>query len=88
MPKGIPSNPFVGNYRHAQPLPRGNPYLAIRQYLGLSQARIGALMGISQKQVQYRERTKRLFHVGELVVLQQVSGMDDQSFMKLLRDIA
>lgn len=88
MPKGIPSHPFVGNYRHAQPLPRGNLYHAIRMKMGLSQARIGALMGISQKQYQYRERSKRLYHIGEVTVLQRVSGMNDAEFMQLLREIA
>lgn len=79
---------FIGSYRHIQPYPKGNLYYAVRSYLGLSQGRIAALFGCSVRAWQYRETTKRLYHVAEVVALKEVSGMNDADFMRLLNDVA
>lgn len=79
---------FIGSYRHIQPYPKGNLYYAVRKYLGLSQGRMAALFGVSVRAWQYRERTKRMYHVAEVVALREVSGMSEVDFMQLLNDVA
>jgi hypothetical protein len=46
------------------------------------------MVGISEAQLRYRERTKRMYHPCEVVALQQVSGLSADEFMQLLNDIA
>jgi transcriptional regulator with XRE-family HTH domain len=79
---------FIGSYRHLQPYPKGNLYYEVRKYLGLSQARMASLFGVSVRAWQYRERVKRMYHCAEIAALQEVSGLDAESFMKFLKDVA
>jgi hypothetical protein len=46
------------------------------------------MVGITEAQLRYRERTKRMYHLCEMVALQQVSGLSADEFMQLLNDIA
>ncbi len=77
----------VGHY-HCLPSPRGNLYQAVRKILGISRANMSKLVSISEESLRYRERTKRVYHLCELVALQQVSGLSPDQFMQLLNDIA
>lgn len=86
--KMTPKYPFIGSYRHMAPYARGNPYYQVRKRMGLTQAALGALMGCTWQAIQYREKSKRLFHIMELVVLADIAEMSDTDFMKMLRDIA
>jgi hypothetical protein len=54
----------------------------------LTQRRIAALFGISVEAWRYRERSKRLYHIAEVIALQQLSGLDPNAFIELLKDIA
>jgi hypothetical protein len=47
-----------------------------------------SIIGISEAQLRYRERTKRMYHLCEMIALQQVSGLSADEFMQLLNDIA
>ena len=77
----------VGHY-HTLPQSKGNLYQAVRRHLGLSRAQMCSIVGISEAQLRYRERTKRMYHLCEMVALQQVSGLSADEFMQLLNDIA
>ena len=77
----------VGHY-HTLPQSKGNLYQAVRRHLGLSRAQMCSMVGISEAQLRYRERTKRMYHPCEVVALQQVSGLSADEFMQLLNDIA
>lgn len=79
---------FIGSYRHLQPFPRGNLYYSVRARMKLTQRRIAALFGISVEAWRYRERSKRLYHIAEVIALQQLSGLDPNAFIELLKDIA
>jgi hypothetical protein len=79
---------WVGTYRHAMPYPRMNVYYAVRQHLRTSQAHAAKLMGVSPAAWRYRERTKRLYHVAELLCLQELAGMSNGAFIQLLKDCA
>ena len=75
-------------YLHTLRSARGNLYLAVRRYLGLSRDRFAHVIGISTDSLRYRERSKRLYHTTEIAELQRVSGMTPDRFIKLLNDIA
>ncbi len=77
----------TGHY-HTLPHSKGNLYQAIRKRLGLSRAAMAKLTGITEDQLRYRERTKRLYHPCEVLALQAISGMTWEEFGKLLNDIA
>lgn len=77
----------MGHY-HTLPQSKGNLYQAVRKGLGLSRAAMGDMLGITEAQLRYRERTKRMYHLCEMVALQQVSGLNAEEFMQLLNDIA
>ncbi len=77
----------VGHY-HTLPSPRGNLYQAVRKILGISRANMAKHIGISEESLRYRERTKRVYHLCEMVALQQVSGLSADKFIQLLNDIA
>ena len=77
----------TGHY-HTLPHSKGNLYQAIRKRLGLSRAAMAKVTGITEDQLRYRERTKRMYHLCEMVALQQVSGLSADEFMQLLNDIA
>jgi hypothetical protein len=79
---------YVGNYRHAMPYPRNNLYLAVRENMNITQKRAGALLGISNKAWRYRERSKRMYHLAEILCLHQMSGLSTTDFFKLLNDCA
>jgi DNA-binding XRE family transcriptional regulator len=75
-------------YRHTLRNARGNLYLAVRRYLGLSRDQFAHLIGISTYSLRYRERAKVLYHPLEVGELYRVSGMTAQQFTELLNDIA
>jgi hypothetical protein len=79
---------WVGTYRHAMPYPKNNVYNAVRKSMRISQAHAAKLLGISTPAWRYRERTKRLYHVAELLCLQELSGMTNGAFIQLLKDCA
>ena len=75
-------------YLHTLRNARGNLYLAVRRYLGLSRDQFAHVIGISTYSLRYRERAKRLYHTAEIAELQRVSQMTPERFIKLLNDIA
>ena len=77
----------MGHY-HTLPQSKGNLYQAVRRHLGLSRAQMCSMVGITEAQLRYRERTKRMYHPCEMVALQAISGMTWEEFGKLLNDIA
>ena len=77
----------IGHY-HTLPQSKGNLYQAVRKHLGLSRVDMGKMIGITEAQLHYRERAKRMYHPCEVVALQQVSGLSADDFMQLLNDIA
>jgi len=70
------------------PYPRMNVYFAVRQHMGTSQAHVAKLIGISPAAWRYRERGKRMYHVAELLCLQELAGMSNGAFIQLLKDCA
>ena len=79
---------WVGTYRHAMPYPRMNVYFAVRHHLNATQAHVAKLIGITPAAWRYRERGKRMYHVAELLCLQELSGMTNGAFIQLLKDCA
>jgi hypothetical protein len=79
---------FVGRYRHLQPFPQGNLYLAIRREMNLSQRVISRLFGVTDYQWRYRERTKRMYHVAEVMALYEMSGVTWDRFGEILKSVA
>lgn len=77
----------IGHY-HTLPQSKGNLYQAVRKHLGLSRADMGKMVGITEAQLHYRERAKRMYHPCEVLALQAASGMTWEEFGKLLNDIA
>lgn len=75
-------------YLHTLRNARGNLYLAVRRYLGLSRDKFAHVIGISTHSLRYRERAKRLYHTAEIAELQRVSKMTPDRFIQLLNDIA
>lgn len=75
-------------YLHTLRNARGNLYLAVRRYLGLSRDKFAHEIGISTYSLRYRERAKRLYHTAEIAELQRVSKMTPDRFIELLNDIA
>jgi hypothetical protein len=49
---------------------------------------MGKLIGITEDQLHYRERAKRMYHPCEVLALHVASGMSADEFMELLNDIA
>lgn len=77
----------IGHY-HTLPQSKGNLYQAVRRILGLSRNELGRVLGITETQLRYRERSKRMYHPCEIVALHSVSGLSPNDFIKLLNDIA
>lgn len=77
----------VGHY-HTLPSPKGNLYQAVRKGLGISRANMAKHIGISEESLRYRERTKRVYHLCEILALLQISGMTTDAFMDMINDIA
>ncbi len=77
----------MGHY-HTLPQSKGNLYQAVRRHLGLSRAQMCSMVGITEAQLRYRERTKRMYHPCEVLALQAISGMTWEEFGQLLNDIA
>ena len=75
-------------YRHTLRNARGNLYLAVRRYLGVSRDKFANVIGISTDSLRYRERMKVLYHPCEVGELFRVSGMTAEEFTQLLDDIA
>ena len=77
----------IGHY-HTLPQSKGNLYQAVRKHLGLSRVDMGKLIGITEDQLHYRERAKRMYHPCEVLALHVASGLSADEFMELLNDIA
>lgn len=75
-------------YLHTLRNARGNIYLAVRRWLGLSRDQFAQVIGISTSSLRYRERAKRLYHASEIAELQRVSKMTPERFVELLNDVA
>lgn len=75
-------------YLHTLRNARGNLYLAVRRYLGLSRDQFAHAIGVSTHSLRYRERAKQLYHPAEIGELFKVSGMSADQFTQLLNDIA
>ena len=75
-------------YRHTLRNARGNLYLAVRRYLGISRDEFAHRIGVSTHSLRYRERAKLLYHPAEVAELFKVSGMTADRFTELLNDIA
>lgn len=73
-------------YRHLRDIPRGSLYKRVRDMHGWTQEEAGSRMGLTRKQWQYREQRKCMYWPGELLMLQQVTGLDGNGFMDLLRE--
>ena len=63
-------------------------YKIIRSRLGLTQTQLGALIGCSQSAIVNRESKKRLYSIIELVELLDISGMTNDEWVSLMREIA
>lgn len=77
----------VGHY-HTLPQSRGNLYQAVRKVTGKPRSAMAQLLGISEYQLRYRERTKRVYHLCEVAALYVASGMTTEDFMQMINDIA
>lgn len=76
----------IGHY-HTLPMSKGNLYQAVRKGLGLSRAAMGDMLGITEAQLRYRERCKRMYHPCETIALQAISGLTWEQFGELLNEI-
>lgn len=63
-------------------------YKIIRSRLGLSQTAMGRLIGCSLYAIINREAKKRIYTVGEMVTLYEVSGMTPDEWVALMKEIA
>lgn len=89
MSRDKPSDKYwIGNYRHAQPAPKANLYWRLRARMGLTQRKAAALYGVSVQAWRYRERFKRMYHIGEILALHDMSGMSHAEFAKLMSECA
>ena len=79
---------YIGSYRHAQPMPKGNLYGTVRRRLGLTMRDMARAFGVSNAAWGYRERTKRMYHIAEICALYEASGLTARQFINLLKDIA
>lgn len=77
----------VGHY-HTLPQGRGNLYQAVRKVTGMPRSAMAQVLGISEHQLRYRERTKRVYHMCEVAALYVASGMTTEDFMQMINDIA
>lgn len=62
----------------------GALYRTVRARLALSQEQLGRLLGLTRDAVMSREVRKRQFTLGELIKLQEVSGLQPAEFWELL----
>jgi DNA-binding XRE family transcriptional regulator len=69
-------------------LSAGLLYIMVRSKLGVSQAQMAALLGVSRWAIVNRERCKRIYTPKELVELQNVSGMSDADWWALIKEVA
>jgi len=86
--KSIYSQKLRARFKHTIGKPKGNIYYELRRRLKLTQTEAGALVGITQKAWQYRERWKVMYYPLEIAMLHELSGMSSDDFLKLLNDIA
>lgn len=74
-------------YRHTLSNARGNLYLAVRRYVGMTRQQFAEHIGMSWQSLRYRERAKQLYHPNEIAVLFVASGMTPQQFTDLINEI-
>ena len=67
---------------------RGILYRIIRGRLGLTQEAMGRLIGCTRDSIAAREGSKRLYTVAEILMLKEISGMTNDEWVELLREIA
>lgn len=63
-------------------------YRLVRARLKLSQSDMGALLGVSKDCITQREKTKRVYSIEELVMLQQLTDIPDLEWWNMLKEIA
>ncbi len=78
----------VQNFAHLQPRPLFNLYYMVRMHLQITQKEAARRTGIALTAWCYREKLKRLYHLVEIDMLRELSGLSDSDFIKLIRDIS
>lgn len=63
-------------------------YKLVRARLGLTQERMGDLLGCSRFGILHRERTKQLYSLQELVALQELTGIPDADWWDIIKEVA
>lgn len=63
-------------------------YKIIRSRLGLTQKQLGDLIGCTQSAIVQRESKKRVYTIGEMVELLELSGMTPDEWVTLMKEIA
>lgn len=77
-----------GKYRHQIDAARGSLYRGVREHLKATQQEMADYLGLTLRGYQYRERMKVVMYPLEIAVLHDLSGMDADTFMKMLYSIA
>ena len=83
-----PRKPLSARRLRYEQSDRGHLYRIIRARLGLTQVAMGALMGCTRDSILSREHSKRMYTLDELVELQRISGMTNDEWCNLLKEIA
>lgn len=83
-----PKIPLTARRLRQQRKECGQLYRLIRAKLGLTQTAMGALIGCSRDSIVSREQSKKLYTIGELLVLKDLAGLSDTEWCDLLREIA
>ena len=84
----VASKYWCDSYRHAHPYPRGNLYYVVRRHLGMTQTQVAQAFGCTLHAWIYRERSKRMYHLAEILALLEFSGLTTDEYIKLLNDVA
>lgn len=63
-------------------------YRLVRGRMGLSQRDMGRLLGVSRDAIMQREKTKRTYSLEELVALQELTGIPDQDWWDIIKEVA
>lgn len=78
----------IEGFNHAQPYPQGNLYYAVRQIQELPVRAMAEKFGCSKAAYTYREQSKRMYRVAEIMALYEASELTPEQFIKLLSKIA
>ena len=63
-------------------------YRLVRSRMGLTQERMGRLLGVSRDAIMQREKTKRTYALEELVSLQQLTQFTDNEWWDIIKEVA